>query len=417
VHDRGVSDAEKSYELLESRDGVPVKAWVKGVPFEEEAKKQLLNVARLPFVYRWVAAMPDVHLGIGAAVGSVIPTVGAIIPAAVGVDIGCGMMATLTTLQARELPDDLKGIRSAIERAVPHGRTNNGGRGDRGAWGDAPDPVAEAWARLEPAHRRLLDRHPSLDRGAPPAQQLGTLGSGNHFIEVCLDDKDRVWFLLHSGSRGVGNRIGTQFIKIAKEDMRKAGVDLPDRDLAYLSEGTSHFRDYVEGVGWAQTYAATNRVLMMERIVSAVASSGDVPPFMAGETVVNCHHNYVAKERHFGREVFVTRKGAVRAGKGELGIVPGSMGAHSYIVRGLGNPESFESCSHGAGRRMSRGEAKRRFTVADHEEATRGVECRKDSGVIDETPAAYKSIDAVMAAQRDLAEPVETLRQVVCVKG
>jgi tRNA-splicing ligase RtcB len=277
--------------------------------------------------------------------------------------------------------------------------------------------VAEAWTHLEPAYRRLLDRHPSLDRGAPPARQLSTLGTGNHFIEVCLDDKDRVWFLLHSGSRGVGNRIGTHFIEIAKEDMRKAGVDLPDRDLAYLLEGSSHFRDYVEGVGWAQTYAATNRVLMMERIVSAVASLGHVPPFTAGETVVNCHHNYVAKERHFGRDVFVTRKGAVRAGKGELGIVPGSMGARSYIVRGLGNPESFESCSHGAGRRMSRGEAKRRFTVKDHEEATRGVECRKDSGVLDETPAAYKSIDAVMAAQRDLAEPVETLRQVVCVKG
>ena len=269
AHDRGVSDADPNYELLQGRDGVPVKAWVKGVPFEEEAKKQLLNVARLPFVYRWVAAMPDVHLGIGATVGSVIPTVGAIIPAAVGVDIGCGMMATLTTLVASELPDDLKGIRSAIERAVPHGRTNRGGRGDRGAWGDAPDPVAEAWARLEPAYRRLLDRHPSLDRGAPPATQLGTLGTGNHFIEVCLDEKDRVWFLLHSGSRGVGNRIGTQFIEIAKEDMRKAGVDLPDRDLAYLPEGTSHFRDYVEGVGWAQTYAATNRVLMMERIVSS----------------------------------------------------------------------------------------------------------------------------------------------------
>jgi len=412
-----VSDAGKSYELLESRDGVPVKAWVRGVPFEDEARRQLLNVARLPFVYRWVAAMPDVHVGIGATVGSVIPTVGAIIPAAVGVDIGCGMMATLTTLTASDLPDDLGGIRGAIERAVPHGRTHNGGRGDRGAWGDVPDRVAAAWAGLEAGYRRLLDRRPSLDRGARPVHQLGTLGTGNHFIEVCLDGKDRVWFLLHSGSRGVGNRIGTQFIEIAKEDMRKAGVDLPDRDLAYLPEGTSHFRDYVEGVGWAQVYASTNRVLMMERIVAAVGSSGDVPSFMAGETVVNCHHNYVAKERHFGREVFVTRKGAVRAGKGELGIVPGSMGARSYIVRGLGNPESFESCSHGAGRKMSRGEARRRFTVKDHVEATRGVECRKDSGVLDETPAAYKSIDAVMAAQRDLAEPVETLRQVVCVKG
>jgi tRNA-splicing ligase RtcB len=412
-----VSDAEKNYELLEGPEGVPVKAWVKGVPFEEEAKKQLLNVARLPFIFRWVAAMPDVHLGIGATVGSVIPTVGAIIPAAVGVDIGCGMMATLTTLTAKDLPDDLKGIRTAIERAVPHGRTNRGGRGDRGAWGEAPGRIATEWQTLEPGYRHLLDIHPELDRGALPAQQLGTLGTGNHFIEVCLDGTDRVWILLHSGSRGVGNRIGTRFIEMAKEDMRSLGVDLPDRDLAYLSEGTRHFDEYVAGVSWAQRYAKKNRELMMERILGALAASGELPPFSAGETVVNCHHNYVAKERHFGREVFVTRKGAVRAGKGELGIIPGSMGARSYIVRGLGNPESFESCSHGAGRRMSRGEAKRRFTVADHEEATRGVECRKDAAVIDETPAAYKPIEAVMAAQRDLAEPVETLRQVVCVKG
>src|SRR5450830_1367272 len=255
---------EKTYQLLEVANGKPIKLWTEGVPVESEARAQLMNTAKMPFIFKHLAFMPDVHLGKGSTIGSVIPTVGAIIPAAVGVDIGCGMIATLTTLQASDLPDDLKGIRSAIERAVPHGRTNNGGRGDRGAWGDAPDPVTEAWARLEPAYRRLLDRHPSLDRGSPPAQQLGTLGTGNHFIEVCLDLKDRVWFLLHSGSRGVGNRIGTQFIEIAKDDMRKAGVNLPDRDLAYLPEGTSHFRDYMEGVGWAQTYAATNRVLMME---------------------------------------------------------------------------------------------------------------------------------------------------------
>src|SRR5687767_5850169 len=401
------------YRLIDT-PGVPIKAWVRGVPIEAVAETQLRNVARLPFIHRWVAAMPDVHWGIGATVGSVIPTVGAIIPAAVGVDIGCGMAAVQTTLTANDLPDNLSGVRSAIEAAVPHGMTR-GGR-DKGSWSDPPAPARAAWARLGPEFEAIARKHPAVRR-ANHVTQLGTLGSGNHFIEVCLDEDDRVWFMLHSGSRGVGNRIGSHFIELAKTDMRAHLGDLPDKDLAYLREGTRHFDDYVEAVEWAQSFAMTNRRLMMDAVVRAVAAVRGLRPFATGVQVVNCHHNYVAREHHYGKDVFVTRKGAVRAGRDDVGIIPGSMGARSFIVRGKGNPESFESCSHGAGRAMSRSEAKRRFTVADHAKATAGVECRKDAAVIDETPAAYKSIDAVMEAQRDLVEIVHTLRQVVCVKG
>jgi tRNA-splicing ligase RtcB len=361
--------------------------------------------------------MPDVHCGIGATVGSVIPTKGAIIPAAVGVDIGCGMMAVQTSLNARDLPDNLKGIRSAIEAAVPHGRTNQGRTGDRGAWHHIPTRNAEVWAsELKPGYDAILAKHPKLDRGNH-ANHLGTLGTGNHFIEVCLDETDTVWFMLHSGSRGVGNRMGTYFIELARNDMKRFFVNLPDADLAYFPEGTEHFDDYVEAVEWAQDYARWNRRLMMEQIVAAVRESGETPPFTAELQAINCHHNYVARESHYGQNVLITRKGAVRARPGDLGIIPGSMGARSYIVRGKGNPESFHSCSHGAGRAMSRNEAKKRFTVEDHRKATEGVECRKDPEVIDETPGAYKPIDAVMAAQADLVEVVHTLRQVVCVKG
>jgi tRNA-splicing ligase RtcB len=405
-----------SYEVIQGETGVPVKAWTKGVQVEDAARQQLLNVAQLPFIYRWIAAMPDVHWGMGATVGSVIPTTKAIIPAAVGVDIGCGMMALRTTLDASDLPDDLKTIRSAIERAVPHGRTDNGGRNDRGAWKHTPSRPLEVWAGLKPRYDAIVEKHPKLGRGND-LNHLGTLGTGNHFIELCLDEEAHVWLLLHSGSRGVGNRIGTYFIELAKQDMSRSHIDLPDKNLAYLPEGTKHFDDYVEAVHWAQDFAMGNRRLMMESIVAAVRESGVLPPFAATEDVVNCHHNYVAIEHHYGHDVFVTRKGAVRAREGDLGIIPGSMGAKSFIVRGKGNPESFHSCSRGAGRSMSRTEAKRRFTVADHEKATAGVECRKDSEVLDETPAAYKPIDAVMAAQNDLVDIVHTLRQVVCVKG
>ncbi len=406
--------SERSYDVIQPEGGVPIKAWTRGVPIEEAAARQLANVARLPFIHRWVAAMPDVHWGIGATVGSVIPTVGAIIPAAVGVDIGCGMMAVETTLTANDLPDSLREVRAAIEGAVPHGRTPRGR--DKGSWGTPPPPAVLAWAGLKPGFDAIVARHPAVGHSNHQTH-LGTLGTGNHFIEVCLDEGDRVWFLLHSGSRGVGNRIGSYFIELAKKDMRKWMVNLPDADLAYLPEGTDHFDEYVEAVEWAQAFALTNRRLMMDAIIAAVGSVPGIPPFTAGAEAVNCHHNYVAREHHYGKDVLLTRKGAVRAREGDLGIIPGSMGARSYIVRGKGNPESFHSCSHGAGRAMSRAEAKRRFTVADHAQATAGIECRKDRDVIDETPGAYKSIDAVMEAQKDLVEIVHTLRQVVCVKG
>lgn len=404
------------YEVTESAGGAPIKSWTKGVPFEEGARQQLRNIARLPFIHKWIAAMPDVHLGKGAAIGTVVPTRGAIIPAAVGVDIGCGMIAVETDLAAELLPDDLRPMRSAIEAAVPHGRSEHGGKNDRGAWGDTPARVAEVWQWLAPRFHAIAEKNRVLEK-TNHVSQLGTLGTGNHFIEVCHDEAGRVWLLLHSGSRGVGNRIGTLFIELAKEDMRRHFIDLPDADLAYLTEGAAHFDDYVEAVGWAQDYASWNRRLMMENVVAAVRSVPRLPPFRTDLLAVNCHHNYVAREHHYGADVFVTRKGAVRARAGDMGIIPGSMGAPSFIVRGLGNPESFESCSHGAGRSMSRTEARRRFTAEDHEKATAGVECRKDKHVIDETPGAYKSIDAVMKAQDDLVEIVHTLRQVVCVKG
>lgn len=404
-----------NYEQFDT-DGVPVKAWVRGVHTDENALAQLRNVAQLPIVHGHVAAMPDVHWGIGATVGSVIPTRGAIIPAAVGVDIGCGMVAARTSLTAGDLPDNLKGLRSDIERAVPHGRTNRGGKGDRGAWQDPPARAEDAWRRMRPGYEQIVERHPKLDRGAT-VSQLGTLGGGNHFVEVCLDEAERVWVMLHSGSRGVGNRIGTHFIALAKKDMAQHLHNLPDQDLAYLTEGAQHFDDYVFAVEWAQRYARVNRDLMLAHVLDAMARRKDLPKFTHGEVAVNCHHNYVRMEEHLGASVYVTRKGAVRAGAGELGIIPGSMGAKSYIVRGKGNPDSFHSCSHGAGRVMSRTAATRKFSVDDHRAATEGVECRKDAGVLDETPAAYKDIDAVMAAQTDLVDVVHTLKQVVCVKG
>ncbi|MEZ4474124.1 MAG: RtcB family protein [bacterium] len=406
----------RSYEVFHD-GGRPVKAWVKGVVVEEAAKKQLLAAARLPFIHQWIAAMPDVHVGIGATVGSVIATKKAIIPAAVGVDIGCGMMAVRTTLRAEDLPDSLAKIRSDIERLVPHGRTHHGGPGDRGAWGHRPpDGTVAAWAELRPRYDALVEKHAKLGR-ANTIEHLGTLGTGNHFIELCLDEQDRVWVMLHSGSRGVGGRIGSYFIERAKREMERWHIHLPNQDLAFLPEGTSLFDDYVEAVGWAQDFAAMNRRIMMGAVLRALTAQPELPAFSVTDEAVNCHHNYVSREHHYGENVLVTRKGAVRAREGDLGIIPGSMGARSYIVRGKGNPESFCSCSHGAGRAMTRTAAKRMFTVADHAAATAGIECRKDEDVIDETPMAYKDIDAVMAAQADLVDIVHTLRQVVCVKG
>jgi tRNA-splicing ligase RtcB len=406
----------RSHRVMQGDNGGIIKAWVEGVPFEEAAQQQLKRVASLPFIYRWVAAMPDVHEGKGATIGSVIATKGAIIPAAVGVDLGCGMIAQKTSLVAADLPDSLAKLRTKIEAAVPHGRTDNGGRNDRGAWSNPPQSAVDGWLELAPLLQPIADKFPQLGPGTAP-NQMGTLGTGNHFIELCLDEADSVWIMLHSGSRGIGNRIGSFFIEQAKKEMRRWFANLPDQDLAYLSEGSTHFKDYCHAVEWAQNYARINREVMMKNVIVAMQKSNDLPDFTLSTQAVNCHHNYISREKHYGESVIVTRKGAVRARKDELGIIPGSMGARSFIVRGKGNPESFESCSHGAGRVMSRTQAKKRFSIADHIAATEGVECRKDADVIDETPAAYKSIDQVMHAQRDLVEIVHTLKQVLCVKG
>ena len=401
-----------NFDFLHAEGATPIKGWVRGVPLESQAHAQLRNIASMPFVGPWVAVMPDVHLGIGATVGSVVPTRGAIIPAAVGVDIGCGMAAVRTTLRANDLPDNLAALRSAIERSVPVGN------GPGGEHRHVPDSASTrlADAQLEQRLARIRDKHPRI-RADKVEKQNGTLGGGNHFIELCLDEEDRVWVMLHSGSRGTGNLIGTYFIERARKELeqRVLGFHVPDKDLAFFLEGEPLFDDYVEAVSWAQDYARTNRETMLARVLHALRQT--LPKFQLEKEAVNCHHNYVQRETHAGESLLVTRKGAVSAREGELGIIPGSMGARSYIVRGLGNPQSFESCSHGAGRTMSRTEARKRFTVDQHVAATEGVECRKDAGVIDETPAAYKDIDAVMDAQRDLVEIVHTLKQVVCVKG
>ena len=401
------------FELLHAEgSATPNKGWIRGVPLEEQAHAQLRNIASIPFVGPWVAVMPDVHLGKGATVGSVIPTRGAIIPAAVGVDIGCGMAAVRTTLRASDLPDDLGPLRNSIERSVPVGN----GRG--GEHWKLPDSIETRVAQsglverldvIKQKHRKI--RTDKLDR------QIGTLGGGNHFIELCLDESDAVWVMLHSGSRGTGNLIGTYFIERAREELGKRvlGFHVPDKDLAFFMQGEPLFDDYVEAVSWAQDYARENREAMMARVLHEMRHR--LPKFQLEKMAVNCHHNYVQQETHAGVELLVTRKGAVSARAGELGIIPGSMGAKSFIVRGLGNADSFHSCSHGAGRVMSRTRARQEITLAQHREATAQVECRKDAGVIDESPAAYKDIDAVMAAQSDLVEIVHTLRQVVCIKG
>jgi tRNA-splicing ligase RtcB (3'-phosphate/5'-hydroxy nucleic acid ligase) len=387
---------------------VPVKIYTDDI--EPEAMQQLYNISQLPFIHSHVAAMPDVHAGKGATVGSVIPSKGAIIPAAVGVDIGCGMNAVRLSIKAHDLPDNLRKVRSVIEAAVPVGFDQH--KTDRAR--------ASTIKGLARGLERILGKHPKITgMQKKPWQtwirQLGTLGGGNHFIELCLDENEDLWVMLHSGSRGIGNVIGQYFITLARRDMEKHLANLPDKDLAYFTEGARHFDDYVEAVHWAQDYAMANRREMMNLIVEALRKH--LPKFGLTREAINCHHNYVSVEEHFGANVFVTRKGAIRAGEGELGIIPGSMGAKSFIVRGKGNPQAFCSCSHGAGRRMSRNAAKRRFSQSDLENQTQGIECRKDKGVIDEIPGAYKDIDAVMENQHDLVEVIHTLRQIVCVKG
>lgn len=405
----------KGSHFLKSENNGRLRVW-DSTPsqIEESAKAQLLHVAELPFVHKWVAGMPDLHLGKGCAVGSVIPTYKAIIPAAVGVDIGCGMMAIQTQLTAKDLPDSLHTLRTNIEKRVPHGKTKGT---DKGAWNTVRSEVAAVWKStgLAETFYTLINKHPILEK-TNNINHLGTLGTGNHFIEICLDELDNVWCMLHSGSRGVGNRIGTYFIELAKRDMETYHIHLPDKDLSYLSEGTQNFDDYVEAMTWAQKFAQINREIMMEEVKGAVKETLGIPVCVTN-VAINCHHNYVSKENHFNKNVWVTRKGAVRARKGELGIIPGSMGAKSFIVRGLGNKDSFCSCSHGAGRKMSRMQAKAEVSLDSHIAALTNIECKKDESTLDETPQAYKNIDQVIAAQSDLIEVVHTLRQVVCVKG
>lgn len=398
-----------------------IKLWEpEGFPFEPEAVAQIENMARMPFVFKHVAVMPDAHAGKGSTVGTVFATKGAIIPAAVGVDIGCGMMAVRTTLTANDLPDSLSHIRGMIEAAVPHGRGSDAqirsGR-DPGSWTNVPTSHHDRWLKLWQRYEAIIAKHPKIKPKRDPSTHMGTLGTGNHFIEICLDEEDYVWVMLHSGSRGIGNAIGTYFIEQAKREMERYHIApyLPDQDLSYLVEHTELFDDYVEAVGWAQDYALANREAMMDAVLGVMRQT--LPPFLSDQMAVNCHHNYVTKEQHYGEPVLVTRKGAVQAREGTLGIIPGSMGTGSFIVRGLGNHHSFHSCSHGAGRVMSRTKAKKLITMEQHAEAMKGIEARLDEDILDESPAAYKPIGAVMDAQSDLVEIVYRLHQVLNVKG
>jgi tRNA-splicing ligase RtcB len=383
----------------------PVHNWAIGI--EDAAMIQAKHLARLPFIDRHgVALMPDAHAGKGSTVGTVIATDRAIVPAAVGVDIGCGMVAVRTSLKASDLPESLVAIRHGIEHAIP--------MGVGGARADRPAGLGDAFhARLS----RILDVHPGIaDRGNERASnQLGSLGSGNHFVEICIDESQDVWVMLHSGSRGIGNMIGSYFIERAKANMERFFITLPDSDLAYLPENTQDFTDYMEAMQWAQEYALMNRKVMLSEVIKVLQQH--TPAFTLTNEAINVHHNYTDRENHFGRNLWITRKGAIRARKNDLGIIPGSMGQKSYIVRGKGNSESYCSCSHGAGRAMSRAAARRKFTLTDLVNQTSGVECRKDDEVLDEIPQAYKDLDVVMAAQADLIEVVHTLKAVLCCKG
>ena len=393
---------------------VPVKIWTDQI--DDNAITQLEDMAQLPFIHKHIAVMPDVHWGMGATIGSVIPSRGAVVPAAVGVDLGCGMMAVQTSLTANDLPDNLHLIRCDIEAAVPHGRTDNGGKNDVGGFSDLPDIHAAKWATLASRYESIITRHPKA-KAYNTSGHMGTLGGGNHFIEVCLDENDSVWVMLHSGSRGVGNKIGSYFIQKAKEEMERyfIGDHLPNKDLSYLVEKTELFDDYCEAVDWAQDYAMENRKIMMGEVLTVLHNH--FGEFALIKEAINCHHNYISRENHYGANVIVTRKGAIRAREGDLGIIPGSMGAKSFIVRGKGNKESFCSCSHGAGRVLGRKQAFKKFTVDDLVEQTKGIECPKDESRIDEIPAAYKDIDEVMENQSDLVDILHTLRQVINVKG
>jgi tRNA-splicing ligase RtcB (3'-phosphate/5'-hydroxy nucleic acid ligase) len=391
------------YEPLNLAGGAPVLSWANHDLASQEIQ-MAKNVASLPFIFKHVALMPDVHLGKGALVGSVVATKGAIIPAAIGVDIGCGMMAEKTPFSAEQLEGKLKQIRRDLEAVIPVGFNENR---------DADKQVRnwQGWRDFKDLHKGVSKQQGKAER------QMGSLGGGNHFIEICLDEADQVWLMLHSGSRGIGNQLAQNHISTGKNLAKLANSSLPDPDLAYFIEGTEEFEAYWRDLQWAQQYALFNREVMMHRVKQVIAQhlSGG-KPFKALMSV-NCHHNYAERETHYGEDVYVTRKGAVRAQSEDLGIIPGSMGAKSYIVRGKGNVESYCSCSHGAGRLMSRSKAKLQYTLDDLVNQTQGVECRKDEGIIDEIPAAYKPIEQVMANQQDLVEVVATLKQVLCIKG
>lgn len=393
-------------QVIRDEGSRPIKIWTEDI--EVEALTQLKNLARLPFIAsNGVACMPDVHAGIGSTVGTVIATDKAIIPAAVGVDIGCGMNAVRLSLKASDLPESLKTIRDQIERDVPLGA------------GGAHDHTTDTGSMSAEQERAVVHAvfGGNWDKfRAKAGNQMGTLGSGNHFIELCIDENQDVWIMLHSGSRGVGNMIGKFYIEKAKRQMERFFINLPDGDLAYLPEDTEDFDAYMAAVEWAQAYALENRRQMMIKVIAALRRHIPVE-FTITQEAINCHHNYVARESHFGKNLWVTRKGAIRAREGDLGIIPGSMGQRSYIVRGKGDLQSYCSCSHGAGRAMSRTEARRRFSLTDLVEQTQGVECRKDDAVLDEIPGSYKDIDVVMDNQRDLVDVVHVLKQILCVKG
>jgi tRNA-splicing ligase RtcB len=393
-----------------------LKSWTSGVEVEWEAIQQLRNLAALPILAGHVAVMPDVHMGKGATVGSVIPTRAAIIPAAVGVDIGCGMCALRTDLKAEDLPTSLAKLRSEIESVVPVGFTAHETGASR--LGNSPSAAKVRALSARYDSLRILELIGKHDH-TRTFRQLGTLGGGNHFIELSLDESGSVWIMLHSGSRNIGKTIGETAITVARNLAVTLDRQLVDKDLAWLDQGTDAFDIYIEGLRWAQDYAAINRDVMMQSVLKIMnetfAKKGSSIAIL--DKAVNCHHNYANVEEHFGEQIWVTRKGAVSARAGELGIIPGSMGTKSYIVRGKGNADAYCSCSHGAGRKMSRGAAKRNFTLEDFKEQTSGVECRKDASVLDEIPGAYKNVEAVMAAQSDLVEIAHTLKQVMCIKG
>jgi tRNA-splicing ligase RtcB len=414
------NENDLTYNLIKG-ELVDVKMWTKYVPVESGAIDQLRSITKLPFVFKHVAAMPDVHIGIGSTVGTVMATKKAVIPAAVGVDIGCGMIACRISLKAEDLPDNLHRLRTEIEAMVPvgfddHNASRLSGKGHQ----QTTTMLNNHFAQLKKGLEEITKKHPAIDKMVHGSEeksfrQLGSLGGGNHFIELCIDENRDVWIMLHSGSRGIGNAIGRYFIELAQKDMERQQIHLPNKDLAYLEEGSLYYSDYVEAVSWAQEYARRNRDAMLELVITAMTRF--LPVFKVTKEAVNSHHNYISHETHFGEEVIITRKGAVDAHLGVLGIIPGSMGAKSFIVEGLGNVESFCSCSHGAGRVMSRSAAKKKITLDEHVKATEGVECRKDEGMIDESPAAYKDIDLVMASQTDLVRILHTLKQILCVKG